>query len=247
MSTPNDECKRNTKALKDLLSAFTNAPLPDEALLGTALVHSSAVQEGRMPELEDNERLEFLGDAVLELAVTRWLFERFPDFAEGALTKTRAMLVRTHTLAAAAKRWGLDKLVICGNSGLREGTPLPKVLAGCVEAVLGAVSLQVDFARMQQLIEALFAEELAKAGTNQLFYDYKSKLQQETHALYGCPPEYVVLDQSGPPHNRRFVVEVRLGGKPRGRGQGRSKKQAEQAAAKAALGREGPTDVGAGD
>lgn len=228
--------------LAELIEGLLGESLKAPELLAQALVHSSAVQEAALTDFDHNERLEFLGDAVLELAVTEELFSRFPELQEGALSKIRATLVRTGALAQVARRWGLDALLVCGATARRSGSPHQRPLAGAVEAVLGAVYLQLGYASSRRLVALLLAEELAQAGTAGLFYDYKSRFQQECQQRYGQLPVYVVLASCGPPHEPFFQVEARVAGRSPGRGEGRSKKEAEQQAARAALIAEGMLD-----
>ncbi len=238
MDEKTDALQSRVARLVELLEQASGQKLTAFELYASALVHSSALQEHLAEKVEHNERLEFLGDAVLELAVTEWLFERFPYLPEGALSKYRSELVRTDTLAGVARRWDLGSLLLCGNSAKRQETPLPRVLAGAVEAVLGALFLETGYEPAKEAVWHLFATELALAAAGELFYDYKSRLQQECHALFGNPPEYVTLDELGPPHQPTFVVEVRANGYPCGRGAGPSRKQAEQEAARQALQRQ---------
>ena len=239
---PESTLAEQAASLAALLEGLLGQPVEAPELLAQALVHSSALQEAPLAGLEHNERLEFLGDAVLQFAVTEALYTRFPGLSEGALSKIRATLVRTGTLAKVAKRWGLDALLLCGATAKRGAGPLPRPLAGLVEAVLGAVYLQLGCTPARFLVTQLLAEELSQAGTAGLFYDFKSRYQQVCQQRHRQMPVYQVTAASGPAHEPWFQVEVLLGGARKGCGEGRSKKQAEQEAAREALIAEGMLD-----
>lgn len=192
-----------------------------------ALAHASyASEEGG----ESNERLEFLGDAVLNLTLADILFHKFPEREEGELTKLRAVLASRPVLAQVARRLGLGELIRLGKgaeeSGARERA---SVLAGTLEALLAAIFLTHGYPRSREFVEQVFPEEIDRYAWE--IPDYKSLLQELGHARFGALPEYRVVTEEGPEHKKVFGVEAVLGGK-RAVGRGRSKKEAEQAAAK---------------
>lgn len=200
--------------------------LPPE-LLRQALTHASYAHESGLPS---NERLEFLGDAVLSLTVTDILFRRFPEREEGELTKIRAVVVSRPVLAEVAHKLGLGHVLLLGRGAEEAGArERPSVLAAALEALVGAVFLAHGFAAARELAEELLAEEIARYA--QQVPDYKSLLQELVQERFGGLPEYRVVAEDGPEHKKVFTVEVAVGGRS-ALGRGRSKKEAEQAAAK---------------
>jgi ribonuclease-3 len=194
----------------------------------------------------NNEKLEFLGDAVLALAMSHLLMDRFPDAREGELSKIRASLVNAEVLARRARALGLGRWLRLGKgeekSGGREKV---SILAAAYEAVLGAVYLDGGYEAARRVIETHFADDITEHGQVGL-RDYKTKLQEITQRLFRTAPAYTLVEESGPDHEKRFVSEILIAGRPCGRGIGRSKKTAEQAAAMqalATLAREHPGEV----
>lgn len=212
----------------------------DEALLRLAVTHSSYANE-HPEEAGTNERLEFLGDAVLGLVIAEWLYQRFPEVHEGQLTQWRAHLVQGSTLALAASRIGLGEALLLGRGEEstggreREGN-----LAHVYESVVGAVTLDRGPHGGQEgarrFIERSLEPELSALQTDPTELNPKGTLQQLAEGAYGRP-HYVTTDQRGPEHEREFSVEVRIGDEVLGRGSGSSKQQAEKAAAREAVGR----------
>ncbi|MDX2169222.1 MAG: ribonuclease III [Deltaproteobacteria bacterium] len=204
----------------------------DRSLLDAALSHSSALPSGarRVAEL-----LEFLGDAVLDLIVADLLLRHFPELDEGELSKRRAMLVRTATLATKARGLGLDRALRLGRGEDRSGgRAKASILAHVYEAVLGAVFRDGGFARVRAVITRHFAEDIARGGTAGA-PDWKTLLQERTQASRRTVPEYRLAEESGPAHARRFTIEVWVDGACRAVGSGTSKRAAEQEAARVAL------------
>jgi ribonuclease III len=191
----------------------------------------------------NNEKLEFLGDAVITLAMSDLLMARYPDAREGYLSKMRAALVSADALARKAHELDLGRWLRLGKGEERGGgRAKPSMLAAVYEAVLGAVYLDAGYERARAVVEMHFgAEAVADVRLGQR--DYKTQLQELTQRLYREMPAYTLVEESGPDHAKRFVSEITIAGRTRGRGVGRSKKTAEQAAAMqalAALGREHP-------
>jgi ribonuclease III len=204
------------------------------AWLDQALRHSSYVHEnpGSGPS---NERLEFLGDAVLALTVSKLLLEAFPDSPEGDLSRARAALVNARQLAALAGGLELGAHLLLGRGEEQQaGRRKPSLLADALEAVLGACFLDGGLKAAEALTQGWFAPLLAaRAGLP--WQDFKTGLQEQVQARYKASPSYHLVQESGPGHARHFVVEVRLQDRPLARGEGKSKKQAAQAAARRAL------------
>lgn len=199
----------------------------DLTLLCLALTHPSASGGG-----EDNQRLEFLGDAVLELCVSDALFFRHPDLREGDLTQLRAALVREESLAAAARMFQLgDYLRLDHGEETSGGRDKPSVLADAMEAVLAAVYLDGGLAAARSILKKALGDFTPKGVEP----NWKSLLQEREQAAGRIAPSYRVVGEEGPPHARVFFVEVSLAGGGKGRGQGASKKQAEQEAARVVM------------
>jgi ribonuclease-3 len=208
----------------------------DLALLEQALIHSSYVNENHGLTLTSNERLEFLGDAVLGLIFAEKLYWDFPQFGEGKMTKLRAALVRQETLARMARTVRLgDYLYLGKGEGSSGGQGKPSNLAGALEAVIAAVFLDQGLAATREFILRLFNEELASAVTRGADADYKTQPQELTQARQQPPPVYQLIEAEGPAHDKRFTVEVKTGDTVLGKGVGKSKKAAEAEAAHSAL------------
>ena len=214
------------------LAARLELKFSDLGLLSQAMAHRSwcAETEGA----DSNERLEFLGDAVLGLVVTDYLFRTYGDLPEGELAKVRASLVNSEALAEIAVQAGVGEALLLGkgedSSGGREK---PSILADAMEAVIGAVYIESGWNGAAELIMRLLAGRIAVAAAGPGGQDYKTRLQELSARRFEELPRYDVVDE-GPDHAKRFFATVSLGGVERGRGEGRSKKQAEQAAARLA-------------
>ncbi|HEY7983363.1 MAG TPA: ribonuclease III [Ktedonobacterales bacterium] len=206
-------------------------------LLLDALTHRSFVHEFAAPGVVSNERLEFLGDAALALVSADYLYRAAPDATEGDLTAVRAALVRASTLATLARQLRLGRYLRLGRGEeATGGRQRDLLLASAFEAVLGALFLDGGLAAVRALLEprlAPLARDLLASGRVK---DDKSLLQEQAQAQLGITPTYHVVESSGPSHQPSFTVEVRLGERAVGRGGGRNKRQAEQAAAHEALG-----------
>jgi ribonuclease-3 len=201
-----------------------------------ALTHSSWVNEHPAEQLEDNERLEFFGDAVLNLAVSQRLMERFPEVREGALSKLRAAVVDETGLADMARVVQLGPLLRLGRGEERTGgREKPSLLADAMEAVAAAVYLDGGLPAVLELVDRFLADAFARAGAGTLDRDYKTRLQEAAQSRLRAEPRYRTVSESGPDHAKQFEVEVELRGEPVGRAVGRTRKDAEQAAAKLAL------------
>lgn len=204
----------------------------DRELLHTALAHRSYVAEHL--DTESNERLEFLGDAVLGLVVADELFRRWIDKAEGPLAKARAAVINAEYLAAAATDFDLGRYVLLGKGEAASGgREKPSILADTFEAVIGAVYLDGGMTAARDLVLTVVGPDLDEAITSEGSKDYKTRLQEYAARRWSLAPEYVTKAY-GPEHAKQFTATVEVGSKVTGAGHGRSKKQAEQAAARAA-------------
>jgi ribonuclease-3 len=204
-------------------------------LLTQALTHRSSLQEKKQ-EGEDNERLEFLGDSVIELAVSHLLMKRFPNMAEGGLSKARALLVKEATLASVARGVRLGQAMLLGRGEERTGgRAKDSILAGCLEALLAAVYLDGGYAKAFQLVERLYIPFLEEMNGALMDQDFKTKLQEYMQRHRSAPPQYLVTAEKGPAHAKAFEVSIIVNGRAYGMGRGKSKKEAEQRAAEEAL------------
>ncbi|MFZ5904235.1 MAG: ribonuclease III [Chloroflexota bacterium] len=210
-------------------------PFSNLHLLTRALTHRSYVNENPRA-LEDNERLEFLGDAVLDFVVGAWVYHHFPEMAEGELTRLRSALVKTDQLARFARILDLGPALRLGRGELTSGgRDRDNLLCGAFEAMIGAMYLEEGVAFVERFVQPLLETARADVFTQPDLADAKSRLQEWAQGEKLGAPRYVTVGASGPDHAKQFEVEVRLDGKPLGRGQGSSKAAAEQEAAKAAL------------
>ncbi len=209
--------------------------VPDE-LIRRALCHSSYVREQGYDELASNERLEFLGDAVLDLVLADVLFRRHPELTEGDLTRLKAALVRKSALAHVARELGLgDALLLGRGEETTGGRRKASLLADSLEALIGAIFIATGWEGVHDFVVERFRALMAEAENSDSLRDDKSSLQELLQGQGIEPPAYRVRQTQGPPHDRCFSVEAVLAGEVIGAGEGRSKQEAEQAAASAAL------------
>ena len=219
--------KRHLRALQKELGYGFNNP----SLLVRSLTH---VSYGRNKSVGHNEVLEFLGDAVLDLAISDLLIRRFPEKSEGDLSRMRAGLVNSTVLAEKATLLKLGSLLLLGKGEERSGgRSKPSILAGAFEALLGAVYQDGGYEPTRRLVQQYFGADVQGKQLGQ--QDYKTRLQEISQMLFRQPPVYRLVSESGPDHEKRFITEIAVGGKVLGKGEGRSKKQSEQEAAMQAL------------
>ena len=205
-------------------------------ILEEALRHSSYVNENRELKLNDNERLEFLGDAVLDLAISHILMQKFADLKEGDLSKFRATIVNENGLCRVARDLDLGAHILLGKGEeITNGREKPSILANTMEAVLGALYLDAGFERTRDIINLLFMPLINSIKSKKNSNDHKSTLQEYTQNYLKILPEYLLIDESGLPHNKTFKVAVKIGEELMAEGIGRSKKEAEQKAAREAF------------
>jgi ribonuclease III len=218
------------------LAAQLGLPVRDPELLGQALVHSSYLHEHRAEARSHNERLEYLGDAVVSLAISAALYELRAADDEGALSARRAAIVSTTGLARLAARLDLGSWLLLGEGESQRGGRLrPSLLASAFEAVAGAVYLDLGFEAAREWITRVAAPELASDAAVGSLKSPKSRLQEHTQRLAGERPAYRLVDVSGPDHERTFRIEVSVGGRIVGRGEGTSRRIAETLAASSAI------------
>ncbi len=216
----------------------------DKSLLQRALTHRSYLNEHPEFLLEDNERLEFLGDAVLDFVIGAYLYHRFPELREGPLTSLRSVLVRRDTLARFARHLELGRYMLMGHGEAESGgRHRSATLCASFEALVGALYLDQGLDSIQDLMEPLIVPEITRTLQARLDKDAKSRLQELAQARMQRTPRYTTVSESGPDHAKEFVVEVSIGGEVFGRGKGASKQLAAQAAAGAALEQLGDIEV----
>jgi ribonuclease-3 len=222
------------RAVQELVERL-GLPVKKMFLFARALTHSSFVNESPYAQ-EDNERLEFLGDAVLDFLAGAWVYHHFPEMAEGELTRLRSALVRTEQLAAFAREMKFGPALRLGRGELVSGgRDRDTLLCGAFEAFVGALYLETDINEAARFIEPLFEQAIHHIFSKPDLSDAKSRLQEYAQGQKLGTPAYVIVDKLGPEHARTFEVEVRLNGEPLARGSGSSKSTAEQEAATAAL------------
>lgn len=224
------------------LLKILNYKFHQQELLELAFTHKSHANEllgGASSVADDNERLEFLGDAVLDLILSDLLMKRFPSDHEGALSKKRASLVNEDSLCRMARDLNLDRYLKLGKGEIKTGgLQKPRILSSSFEALMGAIFQDSGYILVANIIEMLFRNEFQKLGSEAVTFssDFKTRLQERAQsALRKSTPTYRVESESGPDHEKCFVVVVELDSQILARGSGKSKKAAEQDAAKAAL------------
>lgn len=204
----------------------------DRKLALQAVTHSSYANERKINKIEDYERIEFLGDAVLELVASEYLYGMHEEMPEGQLSRTRAAMVCEPSLAACARDLGLDRYILLGKGEeMTGGRSRDSIVSDVMEALIGAIYLDGGFERAKEFIHRFVLADLEHKA---LFYDAKSILQEEVQKN-GGDVHYVLTGESGPEHDKVFSVEVYQGGKLLGKGSGHNKKKAEQQAAYEAL------------
>lgn len=215
---------------KKLGASFLHLPL-----LNQSLIHSSYGHEQKLP---DNERLEFLGDAVLKLVISEFLYHKFPERAEGDLTKIRASVISDETLAGIGRHLEIGSyLLMSANEKRTGGVKRKSNLANSLEAVIGAVYLDAGLGKSRDMILSFLTAEIDKVSQAGYIRDYKSALQEFAQKQKWTLPDYRVIKETGPKHRRVFWMEVKINNLRYGMGRGRNKKEAEQRAAMQALGR----------
>lgn len=220
----------------DAFAATLGISFKNPGLLAEALTHRSYLNENRALVSAHNERLEFLGDAVLELAVTHFLFEKFPAKPEGELTAYRAALVNTFSLADAAALIGVNDYLLLSKGEAKDmGRARQIILANAFEAIIGAIFLDQGYEAAEAFIAKNLYSKIDAVIANKTYQDAKSRFQEAAQEKRGITPSYQTLSQTGPDHAKLFTVGVFIGTEEITRGEGPSKQEAEQAAAQAGL------------
>ncbi len=204
----------------------------NKSLLKRALTHRSSVKDKKL----SNERLEFLGDAVLELVVTEFLINNYPTIDEGKLSKIRAASVNTQALSKIARKLNLSKYIIVGKSEKKEGiVNNDSILEDTFEAIVGAIYLDRGLEKARKFIELHLVNTIKTIAEKGIIFDYKTHLQELTQKMFGCLPTYEIVKEEGQEHNKTFYCDVFVDNVKYGSGTGKSKKEAEKNAAKEAV------------
>lgn len=221
----------------------TQLHFKNKDLLKQAFIHRSYINENPGTGLSHNERLEFLGDAVLELVATEELFRRYPDKAEGELTAIRAAMVNTNSISEAATRLGANEYLLLSKGEAKDtGKAREYILANTFEALIGAVYLDRGYDEAEKFIERSLFSKIDEIVAKKLWRDAKSLVQEKSQEITGITPRYEVLEETGPDHDKSFIVGIFFGASLAGKGNGKSKQEAEQNAARAALNAKGWLD-----
>lgn len=216
---------------KKLRIAFKN-----KELLTQAFVHRSYLNENKEFKLQHNERLEFLGDAVLELVVTEYLYKKYPNYSEGKLTSWRAAMVNAKMLSQIARELDFGEFLLLSRGEAKEtGKAREYILANTFESFIGSLYLDQGYKVCQKLIEKIVLTKLPQVLESRLFEDAKSKLQEVAQEKVGVTPTYAVLKEWGPDHAKHFRIGVYFDQELAGEGEGSSKQEAEESAARQAL------------
>lgn len=202
-----------------------------------ALIHSSYVNENHLDaELKNNERLEFLGDAILDFVMGMMLYNNHPEMSEGEMSKTRALIVCEASLAECARSLGLGELMFLGKGeDANGGRNRPSILSDCLEALIGSIYLDGGIDEAEGFIMSLLGDTYQRAVNGELFMDYKTRLQEELQKSGDMKIQYKLIEATGPDHDKSFKMAVYADSSLLGAGVGKSKKEAEQEAAKQAL------------
>jgi len=222
-------------AALSLLQDRLSYSFKDPGLLRRAMTHKSYLNEHRKQDWQDNERLEFLGDSVLDLVIGRQLMEQFPDASEGSLSKMKANIVSEESLAKIAEELDLGAFLFLGKGERKtQGMKKPSLLSDALEALIAALYLDGGLEASAKMVLRHFEAPLKGLDEEQLF-DYKTTLQEQAQKAFKSLPVYRMRGETGPDHDKAFEIEVLVAGRPCGSGIGKTKKSAEQQAAKAAL------------
>lgn len=224
-----------TKAkIKELVKTL-NIPEGDDELLFQAVTHASYVNENKNEKLRDNERLEFLGDAVLGLIVSEYLFKHYPKNSEGGLTKIRAAVICEQTLAKRARTFNLGEFMLLGRGEeITGGRERNSLLADAFEAVVGALYLGYGFETAKNFVLSQIIPEINCVVKGVYGWDYKTIFQEAVQKNGPVNLQYKIVNETGPDHEKIFTIELFLDGEPVSKGRGHSKKEAEQSAARSA-------------
>jgi len=220
----------------EVFEQSTGITFKNKDLLRQAFTHRSYLNEHRSLGIEHNERLEFLGDAVLELVITHFLYKKFPEKNEGDLTAYRSALVNTYTLSDAATKLGMNAFLLLSKGESKDtGRARQFILANTFEAFIGAIYLDQGYGQAVEFVSAQLFGLIDDIVENKKFIDSKSRFQEAAQEHTGITPSYKLIKEIGPDHNKIFVVAVFVGDQEVAQGEGKSKQEAEQQAAEKGL------------
>lgn len=220
----------------DKLEGIVGVVFSDKKTLLSAVTHRSFLNENRTASQDHNERLEFLGDAVLELVITDYLFSKYPEKPEGELTSVRAALVNTNTLSEASSRLGINAFMLLSKGESKDmGRARQYILANAYEAIVGAIYLDSGYPETREFIARTLFDLTDEIVAKKLWQDAKSRFQEQAQEHANVTPSYQTLKEEGPDHNREFTVGVYLKGALVAEGTGKAKQEAEQMAAEKGL------------
>lgn len=206
-------------------------------ILNTALIHRSYINENRGKNLENNERLEFLGDAVLELIISDYIYTKYPTKPEGELTAIRSAIVRTESLADESRKLDVGQYLLMSRGEEDSGGKSKEyLLANMYEALLGAIYLDQGFAECQKYVERTLLKKVDNIVSEGLFIDPKTKVQEILQSRFKITPSYEIISEEGPDHDKYFTMALKVGNKKISEGHGSSKQRAEEDAAQNAIG-----------
>jgi ribonuclease-3 len=244
---PSPDLDAHRRKALGALSRALGVRFRDLALLNQALKHRSYVHDAELDRTESNERMEFLGDAVLGLLVNEHLYYKYERRQEGRLTKIKSLVVSETILSRKAEELSLGKYILLSeNERSSGGATRTSIIADAFEAVIGAVYLDSGLKAARRFVESHLLSEIDELLQVDEYQNYKSMVQEYAQKKYGARPRYRVVSAKGPEHERVFFVELRLGGHALGRGEGKNKKEAEQLAARSALAKLGLLQDGTG-
>ncbi|SJZ54830.1 ribonuclease III [Selenihalanaerobacter shriftii] len=227
-----DEYRRKLEEFQNKIGIKFN----DLKFLQKSLTHKSYANENQELNLKDNERLEFLGDSVLDIVISEYMFNRYPDYPEGELAKMRAVVVSAPILADKARELDLGKYLLLGKGeDMTGGRKRSSILADAFEALVGNIYLDRNLDIARDFILKLMTSDIDNVESGNHIQDYKTTLQEIIQKSSNSRPEYHVIEEEGPDHSKIFTVQVTFNSKPLGQGTGSSKKEAQQEAAKNAL------------
>ncbi|MCY6959495.1 ribonuclease III [Clostridium brassicae] len=225
----------NRKCVLNKLENKLNVKFENINLLDTALTHSSCVNENKFTDY--NERLEFLGDSILQLCISEYLFNKYESMPEGFLTKKRALIVCGNSLYNVAQKWDIGEYInMSKGEEMTGGRSRVSILADCVEAIIAAIYLDQGYDKSKDFIIYNFQDIIEKADNDEIIIDYKTRLQEIIQKYGEYTISYNLIRYEGPPHRRKFFTELIINSEVKGIGEGYSKKESEQNAAKEALG-----------
>lgn len=227
----NDEKLPQLTQLQEKLKYFFR----DINLLAQALTHRSYANENPLAGMQDNERMEFLGDAALGLCISDLLTRKYENFDEGALSKIRSLLVNEKPLAELATKLELGNCLLLGRGEERSGGRAKEsLLANALEAVVAAIYLDGGFCKTKTVVKRLMSPLIKDALNNSPYFDYKTSLQEYCQKNFKCAPSYTIIAETGPDHNKTFEIELTAGKNIQATGRGKSKKEAQKQAAQKA-------------